>query len=196
VHLQTSSITASQCFTELTQSPSPIASPNSLDYSLQVRKITASNCISKLARSRPQSGSPQSLGYGLKVHLQTRSITASKCISKLAPSRPPSASPNSLDHGLQVHLSTRSITASKYIVNERRQVYGDTGVTEVDRATGSTYSGDPGVDRHHLISISCGSTQLRGFSRPGSIISSHFLRWDLCLLAPSFHHNGLQVVHL
>jgi len=54
-------------------------------------------------------------------------------------------------------------------------VYGDTGVTEVDRAMGSTYSGDPGVDRHHLIFISSGSTQLRGFSRPGSIRFSQFL---------------------
>jgi len=75
-------------------------------------------------------------------------------------------------------------------------VYGDAGVTEVDRVTGSIYSADPGVDRHHLISISSyhtkkihsifpnfyshslcprfrGSTQLRGSSTPGSIISSH-----------------------
>ena len=34
---------------------------------------------------------------------------------------------------------------------ERRRVYGDTGVTEMDRATGSIYSGDCGVERHHLI---------------------------------------------
>jgi len=131
----------------------------------------ASKYISKLARLRPPSVSPDWLDYGLQV----RTITASNCISKLAQSRPQSASPNSLDHGLQVHLSTRSITASKYIVNERRRVNGDTGVTEVDWATGSTYSRDPGVHRHHLIFISSGSTQLRGFSRPGSIISSHFL---------------------
>jgi len=39
----------------------------------------------------------------------------------------------------------------------------------------STYSGDPGVDRHHLLFISSGSMQLRGFSRPGSIISPHSL---------------------
>jgi len=109
------------------------------------------------------------------AYLQTGSIAGSKCISKLARSRPPSASPNSLDHGLKVHLSTGSITASKYLVNERRRVYGDTGVTEVDCATGSTNSGDPGVDSHHRIFISSGSKQLRGFSRPGSIISSHFL---------------------
>jgi len=60
--------------------------------------------------------------------------------------------------------------------------------------TGSIYSGDPGVDRHHVIFISSyhttklhtlsfqtfglthsfrGSTQLRRSSWPGSIISSH-----------------------
>jgi len=76
----------------------------------------------------PPSTRPISLNHSLQVYIQTRSITA----SKFARSQPPSASPNSLDYGLQVHLSTRSITASKYIVNERRRVYGDTGVTEVD----------------------------------------------------------------
>jgi len=101
--------------------------------------------------------------------------TTSKYSSNLDRSWPPSQSPNSLDHGLKVHLSTGSITASKYNVNERRRVYGDTGVTEADWAAGSTYSGDPGVDTHHRIFISSGSTQLRGFSRLGSIISSHFL---------------------
>jgi len=40
---------------------------------------------------------------------------------------------------------------------------------------GSTYLGDPEVDRHHLLFISSGSMQLRGFSRPGIIISSHSL---------------------
>jgi hypothetical protein len=55
--------------------------------------------------------------------------------------------------------------------------------------TGSIYSGDPGVDRSHLIQrithsicsqlslalsgIPCGSAQLRGSSWPGSIIPSH-----------------------
>jgi len=73
------------------------------------------------------------------VHLQTRSIPASRCISEFIRSPSPSAS------------QTRSI---KYILNERRQLYGDTEVTEVDRVTGSIYLADPGVDRHHLISIS------------------------------------------
>jgi len=135
----------------------------------------ASKCISNRARSRPSGASLSSPNLGLQLHLQTHSITACKCISEFTRSRPPCASPNVLDHGLKVHPPTRSITASKYIVYERRQVYADTGVAEVDWATGSTYSGDPGVDRHHLIFISSGSTQLRGFSRPGSIISSDFL---------------------
>jgi len=75
---------------------------------------------------------------------------------------------------------------------------GDMGVTEMDGATGSIYSEDPGVDRscisfciisshyttnytlylsHLLISLVLPwirrSMQLRGSSGPGSIISSH-----------------------
>ena len=53
-----------------------------------------------------------------------------------------------------MHLQTCPITASKYIFQQRQQMYGDTGVTEVDRVTESIYSVDPGVDRHRLISIS------------------------------------------
>jgi len=76
-------------------------------------------------------------------------------------------------------------------------VYGDTGVTEVERVTGSIYSSDPRVDRHHLISISSYLTMkihtlsfptfgltrsvrdivdprnCVGSSMPGTIISSH-----------------------
>jgi len=150
--------------------------------------------MSKLARSRPPSASVSSLNLGLQVRLQTRSITASQCISQFTPSRPPTASPNSINPGLPMHLQPRSITASKSIVQERRWVYGDTGVTEVKWATRSIYLGDPGVDRQHLIFISSchttkrdtlcfptfgltrsfrGSTQLCGSSRPDSIISSH-----------------------
>jgi len=33
-------------------------------------------------------------------------------------------------------------------------VYGDTGVTVVDKVMGSIYSADSGADRHYLISIS------------------------------------------
>jgi hypothetical protein len=35
---------------------------------------------------------------------------------------------------------------------ERWRVCGDTGMTEMSWATGSIYSGDPGVDRSHLVS--------------------------------------------
>jgi hypothetical protein len=76
-------------------------------------------------------------------------------------------------------------------------VYRDTRVTEVKRVTGSIYSADPRVDRHHLISISSYHTMkihtlsfptfgltrsvrdimdpcnCMGSSMPGSIISSH-----------------------
>jgi hypothetical protein len=39
-----------------------------------------------------------------------------------------------------------------YIVKERRWVYGEAGVTEVEWGTRSIYSGDPGVDRQHSFS--------------------------------------------
>jgi len=44
--------------------------------------------------------------------------------------------------------------ASRYIFKERRPWYGDAGLTEVDRVTGTKYLVDPRVDKHHLISIS------------------------------------------
>jgi len=99
----------------------------------------------------------------------------SECIFEFIWCWTPSGYLSSLDLGHQAHLWTGSITTSKYIVNARRRVYGDTGVTEVDWLMGSADSGDPAVDRHHLIFISSGSTQLRGFSQLGRIISSHFL---------------------
>jgi len=119
------------------------------------------------------------------------------CISTLAQSQSPSVALNSHDYSLQVHLQTHSITASKYIFKERRLVYGDTGVTKVERVMGSIHSADPGEDRHHPISISSNHTKkihtlsfpTFGFTRSvrdiadprncvgssttGSIISSH-----------------------
>jgi len=207
-------------------------------------RLTASKYSSNLARSWPPSASPNSLNYGLQVHLWVHSISVSKCVSTFARSRRPSASLSSLDRSLQVHLQRCSITASKYISTERPRVYGDTGVTEVDRVTGSIYSADPRVDWHHLISISSyHTTKIHTLSFPTfrltrsiwdfvdppncvdpqrqvvSYLLTRFLRcwsqaplflmnsvwmsqevpcwwWALCLLAPSFHHNGLQVVHL
>jgi len=140
------------------------------------------------------------------------------CISKLARSQSPSVSLNSHDYGLQVHLQTRSITASKYIFKERQRVYGDTGVTEMERVTGSIYSADPGVDRHHLISISSNHTMkihtlsfptfgltcsvrdivdprnCVGSSTPGSIISSHPIR-TLLEPEPLFLMNSLCMLN-
>jgi len=118
--------TACEYSSNLTRSRHPGVYPNSVDYGLQFRMITASKRIFKLAQSPPPSVSPYSLDYGLQVC----TITASKCISEFTRSWPPSASMSSLDLGLQVQFSTRSITASRYMVNERRRVYGDTGVTE------------------------------------------------------------------
>jgi len=107
VHLQTRSITASKCISQLHNL--------GLQMHLHTCLITASKCISKLALSWPPSASlsstwswppsasPNSLDHGLQVHLSvTRSWT-------------PNASPNSLHLNLQVHLQTRSIMASKCI---------------------------------------------------------------------------------
>jgi len=81
--------------------------------------------------------------------------TASMYFSNLAWSWHASASPNSLNHGLGVYLWVHLI---KYIFKERQRLYGDTGVTELDRVMGSIYSAHPRVDRHHLISISSFNT--------------------------------------
>jgi len=103
----------------------------------------ACKCITEFTRSRSL------------WNLQTGSITASECRSGFTRSWPASASPNLLDLGLQVHLQRRPMPPCKYIFKARRGLYGDTGVTKVDRVTGSIYLADPGVVRHHLISISC-----------------------------------------
>jgi len=75
-----------------------------------------------------------------------------------------------------------------YIFKERQRLYGDTGVMEVVTVTGSIYSADPGVDRHHLISISshhtmtihslsfptCGlSCSVRDFVDPHNCVDPH-----------------------
>jgi len=93
--------------------------------------------------------------------------TASKYSSNLAHSQPASASLSSLNLGLQLHHKTRSIMASKIIVKKQWWVYRDTGVTEVECATQSIYSGDPGVDRQHPIFISsCHTTKIHTLSFP------------------------------
>ena len=94
-------------------------------------------------------------------------------------------------------------------------MYGDTAVTKVQRVTGSIYSEDHGVDRHHLISILSYHTmkihylsQLFGLthsvrdimdprncvgsSTPGSIISSHPIP-TLLEPTPIFLMNALSI---
>ena len=104
MHLQTRSIMASKCISELSPSRPPSASPNSIDHGLQVhlqtRSIGGSKCISRLTQLQPE----RSHNHGLEVR-----------IPNLARSRPPSVSPNTLDYRLQVPLQSRSITASEYI---------------------------------------------------------------------------------
>jgi len=117
--------TASKYSSNLARSRPPSVSPNWLDYALQVCTSMASKFISKLAQSRPPSASLSSLDLRLQVHLWVHSISVSKCISEFTRSTSPSAS------------QTRSI---KYIVKVRWRLYGDTGVTELDRATGSIQS--------------------------------------------------------
>jgi len=150
---------ASQCIFEFTKPWSPIASPNSLDHGLPVHlqtlPIMASRCISELTQSRSPIAYTNSLDHSLGVYLCVHSVLASKCISELARSRPPNTSHSLLNLGLQVHLQTRWITTSKYIVKKQWWVYGDTGVMEVEWATWSIYLGNPGVDRHYLLLISC-----------------------------------------
>jgi len=72
VHLQSCSITASQCISEFTQARSPIASPTSPNHGLpahlQTHSIMASKCISEFTRSRPPSASLNSLDHSLLVH--------------------------------------------------------------------------------------------------------------------------------
>jgi len=82
--------------------------------------------------------------HGLQMHLSVHSIPASNCIDQ-----------------------TSSITASKYIIRQRHWVYGDSGVTVVEWATWSIYSGNPGVHRQPLIFIlSCHTTIIHTLSFP------------------------------
>jgi len=107
-HLQTRSITVSECISKFTRSWPSSSSPNWLDHGLGVylwiHSILASKYNSELARSLPPSASLSTLDFGLKVHLQPRSFMASQCISEFTQFRSPIASPNSLDHGLGLYL--------------------------------------------------------------------------------------------
>jgi len=184
--------------------------PRFTTYRFTASRLTASRSIasrstaykysSNLARSWPRSVSPNTLNFSIEVHLWVHTISAFKCISKLAQSRPPSASLSRLNLCLQVHLQTRSITVSKYIFTARRRVFSDTGATKVNREMGSIYSADPGVYRHHPISISSYHTMeihtlsfptfgltrtVRDFVDPWRQVVSHLLTRFL----PSSHWN-------
>jgi len=113
VHLQTHSITASRCISNLAPLRPASSHKHGLQVHLQSRSITASKSISKLARSRPRSVSQNSLDYGLQVCTSM----ASKCIINLARSGPPSASPNCLDHGLGVNIWVYSIVIFRHTSN-------------------------------------------------------------------------------
>jgi len=148
VHLQTHWIMISKCLSEFTQISASkciceFTWPLSLRVHLDTRSITRLKCISGLAGSQP-----------LNASLTSVDLSVSKCISKLTQHLPPSASLCLLDRTLQVHPQTQSIKASFIILKEEWRVYGHAEVTEVDRLSGSIYSADPAVDRHHLISIS------------------------------------------
>jgi len=96
--------TVSKSWSKLAQTRPPSASPNSLDYGLQVH-------ISKFALSlHPNLDKP-----GFQVHHLTHSMTTSGCMLNFTRSRPPRVSPVILDYRLQVHLQTCNITASECI---------------------------------------------------------------------------------
>jgi len=99
MHVQTRSITASNCISKLAR----LRPPSSHHHGLQVH-------IFKLVLSRPPGASPNLLDHGLPVHLQTQSIMASNYISKHTWLWPPSASPYLSDHRLGVYLWVHSIT--------------------------------------------------------------------------------------
>jgi len=78
LHLQTCSIMASKCISNVAQSQLPIASPNSLNCSLQLHlqtcSIAACMWISKLTPLRPPSASPNPLHQGLWLYRWVHSI--------------------------------------------------------------------------------------------------------------------------
>jgi len=162
-----------------------------LDHGLPVHRwvqsIPVSNCISKLARSRPQCAYLGSLNLGHQLHLQTCSITASECISEFTQSRPPSVSFNSHNDILQVHRywarggvqryrgNGGGLSVGEYIFRRPRGRYTSTHFHLIVSYNENTHSILPNFWSLSLFPRWRGSTPLRGFSRPGSMISSHFL---------------------
>ena len=178
VHLWVHLISVSKWISEFTRCWSPSASPNLLDHSLPVHLwvhlISASKCISEFTRF-----------LGLQVHLQTPSIPASKCISEFTRCWSASASPKSLDPGLYVHRQGATVGIRWYSGNGGGQSDGEYILGRPwSRQTSShfhliisynenTHSIFPNFWSQSLCPRFHGSTQLRGPSTPGSIISSH-----------------------
>jgi len=85
-----SRFTPTKYSSNLTWSWPASASPNLIDYSLQVHlqtlQILASMCISNFAWSQPPSVSPNLLDHILQVHFQTRTLMASKFAQSLSQS--------------------------------------------------------------------------------------------------------------
>jgi len=157
VLLQSRLIMASKCISKLTRS----GSPSSHDHVLLLITSWPINRVS--ASIAHASWSTASRLTPLRS-IASRS-TASKYSSNLDWSWPPSVSPNTLNSSIQVHLWLHSISVSKCISKHARLRRPSTSswsegtvqrfrVTEVDRVMGRLYSAHPGVDRHHLISIS------------------------------------------
>jgi len=108
----------------------------------------SSKCISVFTRLKRPCASLPSLDLGLQVCLHTAWILVSRCILEFTQSQSPIASPITSVHILQVHPLAVMGCVGGYMGS------GDTLVMEMDRVTGSIYSPDPQVDRHHCISIS------------------------------------------
>jgi len=119
------SVTISASISMFSLSRPPCASPNMLDYCLQVRlqtcSIAISECIFKWNGWLPACVCPNTLDYRLQVHLQTRTITA----CKLAQSPPPSASPNSPAHSLCIYDEGARAGARRYRGNGDAQSDGE-----------------------------------------------------------------------
>jgi len=121
---------------------------------LQSSLIMASKFISELTPSQPAGAYPNLRVHRLHLNLWAYLILDPNCITKLSRSQSPRASWYSLNLDLDVHYHIRSSLASNYIWTDGQGGYYFQGVTEVDRVTGTIYLANPGVDRHHLNSIS------------------------------------------
>ena len=170
VQLQTRSITASKCISEILDL--------GLQMHLQTCSITASKCISEFH------------DLGLQVHLQTRSIMASKCISKHILSRPPSAS---LSYSISAfkcmsnHALSRAPSASRsYTISASKCISKLSQSWPPSSSLSSTWSRPPSASLSYSISSSqCFSNLAQ--SRPPSASLGSSISASKCIpkLAPS-----------